>query len=245
MRLRSRHSLEVRTGSILTALVPSPLPASEPLAPAASNVVPPARVAMTGGPMTSFRSRGAAGAVGLPGGFAVAEMGRSARPHPAPVPEGASPAGEAAARARPARPAGACPRGGSRTSGLYCHQTPRGPPRLRPAGARRLPRGRRSSPRGRPRRARGGSRGTAPTPRRSSSPRPSRTTCTAAPRRSRPSSATCGCSRPLEPISSARSLAGWYFKGMPDAARWRNAAMSCETAEEFLSVAAEVRAHVC
>lgn len=46
-------------------------------------------------------------------------------------------------------------------------------------------------------------------------------------------------------LKRARSLAGWYFKGMPDAARWRNAAMGCVTAEEFLAVAAEVRAHVC
>ena len=46
-------------------------------------------------------------------------------------------------------------------------------------------------------------------------------------------------------LKRARSLAGWYFKGMPDAARWRNAAMSCVTAEEFLAVAAEVRANVC
>ncbi|MBM6775250.1 tRNA-dihydrouridine synthase [Olsenella profusa] len=46
-------------------------------------------------------------------------------------------------------------------------------------------------------------------------------------------------------LKRARSLAGWYFKGMPDAARWRNAAMGCVTAEEFLAVADEVRAHVC
>ena len=46
-------------------------------------------------------------------------------------------------------------------------------------------------------------------------------------------------------LKRARSLAGWYFKGMPDAARWRNAAMSCVEAEEFLAVAAEVRAQVC
>ena len=46
-------------------------------------------------------------------------------------------------------------------------------------------------------------------------------------------------------LKRARSLAGWYFKGMPDAARWRNAAMGCVTAEEFLAVAAEVRAHAC
>ena len=32
--------------------------------------------------------------------------------------------------------------------------------------------------------------------------------------------------------------------GMPEAARWRNAAMGCVTAEEVLAVAAEVRAHV-
>lgn len=43
-------------------------------------------------------------------------------------------------------------------------------------------------------------------------------------------------------LKRARSLAGWYFKGMPDAARWRNAAMSCVAAEEFLAVASEVRA---
>ena len=41
-------------------------------------------------------------------------------------------------------------------------------------------------------------------------------------------------------LKRARSLAGWYFKGMPDASRWRNAAMSCTTAPEFLSLAAEV-----
>ena len=46
-------------------------------------------------------------------------------------------------------------------------------------------------------------------------------------------------------LKRARSLAGWYFKGMPDAARWRNAAMSCVEADEFLAVADEVRAHVC
>lgn len=45
-------------------------------------------------------------------------------------------------------------------------------------------------------------------------------------------------------LKRARSLAGWYFKGMPDAARWRNAAMSCVTAEEFLAVAADVRAYL-
>lgn len=43
-------------------------------------------------------------------------------------------------------------------------------------------------------------------------------------------------------LKRARSLAGWYFRGMPDAARWRNAAMGCVTAEEFLAVASEVRA---
>ncbi len=45
-------------------------------------------------------------------------------------------------------------------------------------------------------------------------------------------------------LKRARSLAGWYFKGMSDAARWRAAAMSCTEAEEFLAVASEVRAHV-
>lgn len=42
-------------------------------------------------------------------------------------------------------------------------------------------------------------------------------------------------------LKRARSLAGWYFKGMPDAARWRNAAMGCVAAEEFLAVAARLR----
>ena len=46
-------------------------------------------------------------------------------------------------------------------------------------------------------------------------------------------------------LKRARSLAGWYFKGMPDAARWRNAAMGCTTADEFLAVAREVRAALC
>ncbi|WP_346695944.1 tRNA dihydrouridine synthase [Thermophilibacter mediterraneus] len=46
-------------------------------------------------------------------------------------------------------------------------------------------------------------------------------------------------------LKRARSLAGWYFKGMPDAARWRNAAMSCVTAGDFLAVASEVRAAAC
>ncbi len=45
-------------------------------------------------------------------------------------------------------------------------------------------------------------------------------------------------------LKRARSLAGWYLRGMPDAARWRDAAMGCTTAEEFLAFAAEVRAHV-
>ena len=38
-------------------------------------------------------------------------------------------------------------------------------------------------------------------------------------------------------LKRARSLSGWFFRGMPDAGRWRAEAMACSTAEEFLDVA--------
>lgn len=41
-------------------------------------------------------------------------------------------------------------------------------------------------------------------------------------------------------MARARSLAGWYFRGMPHAAAWRNRAMSCEKAEEYLAMAREI-----
>lgn len=34
----------------------------------------------------------------------------------------------------------------------------------------------------------------------------------------------------------ARSLAGWYLKGLPDAARWRNLAMACSRLQDFLGL---------
>ena len=37
-------------------------------------------------------------------------------------------------------------------------------------------------------------------------------------------------------MARARSLAGWYFKGMPGAARLRGEAVRCNTAEEFLAL---------
>lgn len=38
-------------------------------------------------------------------------------------------------------------------------------------------------------------------------------------------------------LKRARSLSGWFFRGMPDAGRWRAEAMACSTAGEFLDVA--------
>jgi nifR3 family TIM-barrel protein len=37
-------------------------------------------------------------------------------------------------------------------------------------------------------------------------------------------------------IVRARSLAGWYLKGIPDAAHWRDVAMHCKTTGEFLAM---------
>ncbi len=41
-------------------------------------------------------------------------------------------------------------------------------------------------------------------------------------------------------LARARSLAGWYLRGMPNAAQWRERAMHCKTTEEYLSLVAEV-----
>lgn len=41
-------------------------------------------------------------------------------------------------------------------------------------------------------------------------------------------------------MARARSLAGWYLKGMPHAAYWRNAAMGCRSTEDYLALAASV-----
>ncbi len=42
-------------------------------------------------------------------------------------------------------------------------------------------------------------------------------------------------------MARARSLAGWYFKGMPGAARLRGEAVRCSTAEEFLALVDQAR----
>ena len=41
-------------------------------------------------------------------------------------------------------------------------------------------------------------------------------------------------------MAKARSLSGWYLRGMPDAGKWRARAMACSTAREFLAVADEM-----
>ena len=38
-------------------------------------------------------------------------------------------------------------------------------------------------------------------------------------------------------LARARSLAGWYLKGMPHAAYWRNQAMQCVSVEDYLALA--------
>ena len=43
-------------------------------------------------------------------------------------------------------------------------------------------------------------------------------------------------------MARARSLAGWYFKGMPGAARLRGEAVRCSTADEFLALAEQAAA---
>lgn len=42
-------------------------------------------------------------------------------------------------------------------------------------------------------------------------------------------------------LARARSLAGWYFRGVPNAAEWRNRAMHCRSVEEYLALADELR----
>lgn len=42
-------------------------------------------------------------------------------------------------------------------------------------------------------------------------------------------------------LARARSLAGWYLKGLPHAAAWRNCAMACVTLDDFLALAGELR----
>lgn len=41
-------------------------------------------------------------------------------------------------------------------------------------------------------------------------------------------------------LARARSLAGWYLRGMPHAAAWRNRAMTCHTVADYLSMADEL-----
>jgi nifR3 family TIM-barrel protein len=42
-------------------------------------------------------------------------------------------------------------------------------------------------------------------------------------------------------LARGRSLAGWYLKGLPHAAAWRNRAMACITLDDFLALAEELR----
>ncbi len=44
-------------------------------------------------------------------------------------------------------------------------------------------------------------------------------------------------------LARARSLAGWYLRGMPHAAYWRNQAMSCVSVADYLSMADELSAY--
>jgi nifR3 family TIM-barrel protein len=43
-------------------------------------------------------------------------------------------------------------------------------------------------------------------------------------------------------LARARSLAGWYLRGMPHAATWRNRAMSCSSVDDYLRMADELMA---
>jgi tRNA-dihydrouridine synthase len=45
-------------------------------------------------------------------------------------------------------------------------------------------------------------------------------------------------------MARGRSLAGWYLKGMPHAAAWRNRAMTCVTLDDFLEMIDALRAYV-
>ena len=42
-------------------------------------------------------------------------------------------------------------------------------------------------------------------------------------------------------LARARSLAGWYLKGMPHAAAWRDRAMGCVTLDDYLGLVGELR----
>lgn len=41
-------------------------------------------------------------------------------------------------------------------------------------------------------------------------------------------------------IARARSIAGWYFRGIPDAAEWRDQAMHCLDAQSFIAMAKKI-----
>lgn len=44
-------------------------------------------------------------------------------------------------------------------------------------------------------------------------------------------------------LARARSLAGWYLRGMPHAAQWRDRAMHCKSTEDYLALAEALRAY--
>ena len=46
-------------------------------------------------------------------------------------------------------------------------------------------------------------------------------------------------------LKRARSLAGWYLRGMPEAARLRGMAVTCLTLEDYLAVADEAERMLC
>ncbi|MDD3486471.1 MAG: tRNA dihydrouridine synthase DusB, partial [Atopobiaceae bacterium] len=41
-------------------------------------------------------------------------------------------------------------------------------------------------------------------------------------------------------LARARSLAGWYLRGLPHASAWRDAAMRCVTLDDYLALSDEV-----
>lgn len=45
-------------------------------------------------------------------------------------------------------------------------------------------------------------------------------------------------------LARARSAAGWYLKGMPDASTWRDRAMRCRTVDDYLALASALRAQL-
>ena len=45
-------------------------------------------------------------------------------------------------------------------------------------------------------------------------------------------------------IARARSLAGWYLRGVPDAAAWRERAMHCATTYDYLELADVIEARL-